>query len=212
MNHFGYYFFTFFCFNPFLLFFCDAWRTNELIDLWWINMDFWILHSIFEANKRLFYANYQIWTIANNLKKKSCCFCLVVGNFSNFKKIPYALVISRCQWFSNWLTQTNVALFIYYWQIGERTNEYWLELFICACSRRRSSFGTKGKSHNKSNSSEDISVSEKEMANRHTCNYKSRSWKTKKISWSLSVRLKRVTILLQLVWMLCKLQSFTGKP
>ena len=194
-------------------FFCDAWRTNELIDLWWINMDFWILHSMFETSKRLmFYANYQIWTIANNLKKKSCCFCLVLGNFSNFKKIPYALAICRCQWFSNWLTQTNVALFIYYWQIGERANEYWLELFICAGSSRRSSFGTKSKSHNKSNSSEDISVSEKEMANRHTCNYKSRSCKTKKksftsgcISWSLSVRLKRVTILLQLVWMLCKL-------
>ena len=45
-------------------------------------------------------------------------------------KQKYALNRNICQLFSHLKTQTKINLFIYSWQEGEKTNGFWLELFI----------------------------------------------------------------------------------
>ena len=57
--------------TPFIPGMIDVRCTNELIGLWWMNMDFGILYSVFKIkNMPRFIANLRIWRISSNLKKK----------------------------------------------------------------------------------------------------------------------------------------------
>ena len=51
--------------------FCDVRCANELIDLWSLNGELWLLYDVFVTNSvSRFLANLRIGRISSNLKKK----------------------------------------------------------------------------------------------------------------------------------------------
>ena len=71
--------------------FCDVRCANELIDLWWMNGELWLLYYVFVTNSvSRFVANLRIGRISSNLKKKRvfsyvAIICELGKLVSNFK-------------------------------------------------------------------------------------------------------------------------------